>query len=43
MIQNVIVIAIITAAIIYAAVVLMRKRRAFSVKPGCSDGCDCNK
>jgi hypothetical protein len=42
MLQNLIVIAIITAAIVYAAVTLLRKRRAFSVKLGCGDDCGCN-
>jgi len=40
--QNIIVIAIITAAIVYAALTLLRKRRAFSVKHGCGSDCGCS-
>ena len=41
MLQNLIVIAIIAAAVIFAGVTLLRKRRAFSVKNGCSHDCGC--
>ena len=41
--QFAIVIAIIAAALAFAGVTLLRKRRAFSTKPGCgSDNCGCN-
>lgn len=36
------VIFIIAAAVVYAGVTLLRKRRAFSPKPGCGkDDCGC--
>jgi hypothetical protein len=41
-IQIIIVFAIIVAAIVYAALTLVRKRRSFSLKAGCSDDCGCN-
>ncbi|MFN0139981.1 MAG: FeoB-associated Cys-rich membrane protein [Pyrinomonadaceae bacterium] len=42
MLQNILVIAIITAAVAYATIMLLRKRRAFSVKHGCGSDCGCN-
>jgi hypothetical protein len=40
--QIIIVIAIIAAAVAYTAAVLIRKRREFSTKRGCSADCGCN-
>lgn len=41
-IQGIIVTIMVAAAILYAAIVLVRKRRAFSTKHGCDDDCGCN-
>jgi hypothetical protein len=41
--QYLIVIAIILAAVIFAAKSLMQKRRAFSSEPNCGDDCGCHK
>jgi hypothetical protein len=40
-IQLIAVIAIIAAAITYAAITLLRKRRSFSAKSGCGHDCGC--
>jgi hypothetical protein len=40
--QYVIVTIIIAAALLYAGGVLIRKRRSFSIKPGCDTDCGCN-
>ena len=40
-VQYIIVVAIISAAITYAAVTLIRKRRSFSTKSGCGNDCGC--
>ncbi|MBK7393130.1 MAG: FeoB-associated Cys-rich membrane protein [Chloracidobacterium sp.] len=42
MIQTIIVIAIIAAACLYAGSILLKKRRAFSSKPGCDSDCGCS-
>lgn len=42
MIQTAIVFAIILAAILYAGLLLLGKRRAFSTKADCGDDCGCN-
>jgi hypothetical protein len=39
--QNFAVVLIVAAAVIYAGFLLMQKRRAFSIKHGCGDGCGC--
>lgn len=41
--QLIIVIAIIAAALAYAAVTLIRKRRSFTPKAGCDHDCGCGK
>ncbi|MFT3745581.1 MAG: FeoB-associated Cys-rich membrane protein [Pyrinomonadaceae bacterium] len=40
--QTIIVIAIIIAALAYAAVMIKKRVRSFSPKPGCGDDCGCN-
>lgn len=42
-VQYFIVIAIIVAAVAYATVMLVRKRRSFSGKPGCASDCGCGE
>jgi len=42
MLQTIIVIAIIAAAVLYAGSIVLKKRRAFSVKHGCGDDCGCS-
>lgn len=40
--QTLIVFAIILAAVAYAAITLIRKRRSFSTKGDCDADCGCN-
>lgn len=40
--QYIIVAAIIFAAVVFAVASIVRKRRAFLVKNGCSHDCGCN-
>ncbi|MBK6748550.1 MAG: FeoB-associated Cys-rich membrane protein [Pyrinomonadaceae bacterium] len=39
--QFIIVLIVIAAALVFAAVTLIRKRRAFSTKEGCGTDCGC--
>ncbi len=41
--QFLIVMAIILAALTFAAVSIIKKRKSFSTKPGCDHDCGCGK
>jgi hypothetical protein len=40
--QNIIAVLILVGAFVYAAMVVWKKTRAFSGKPGCADDCGCS-
>lgn len=42
MLQQLIVIAIIVAAVVYVGMIMLRKSRSFSRKHGCGNDCGCN-